>query len=162
MALSDSSWTAMYRNTGTGGQVWVGTALAARIMNAKGLWNNNAWFDYADRYAAISQGQTDPFGYTVSSENSNHPPSGLIARMYNQYRTQYGCMGTGHDPQGNLQYSCGANSVNCATIVLIICYRYFSKEYPIRNIVLRNLTGLSSKSSSLLLFKSNQPTKFSG
>lgn len=29
---------------------WVGTALSARIMNAKSLWNHNAYFDYVDRW----------------------------------------------------------------------------------------------------------------
>ena len=29
---------------------WVGEALAARIMNAKNLWNHDAFFDYVDRW----------------------------------------------------------------------------------------------------------------
>jgi len=103
---SDSSWTATYRTIGTGGPVWVGTTLAARIIGATELWNHDALFDYADRYAAISQGQPDPFGYIVSNERSGGGPSKLIIAMYNEYRAGYGCMPQGHDAQGNLEHGC--------------------------------------------------------
>ncbi len=34
------------------GPTWVGQALAARIMNARKLWNHDAFFDYVDRWMA--------------------------------------------------------------------------------------------------------------
>ncbi len=86
---SDSSWTATYRSIGTGPRAWAGTVLAAYIMDAKSLWNNDAFFDYVDRYVAISGGTADPFGYTVPDEQSGSGLSGIIATMWQSYRSQY-------------------------------------------------------------------------
>lgn len=67
---SDASWTAEYRGIYGGPPSWAGTALAAYFMNAKALWNHNAFFDFVDRYMAISSGNKDPFGYTVPNEQA--------------------------------------------------------------------------------------------
>lgn len=45
---SAASWGSKYRVTA--GRVCSSTALCALIMDAKGLWNHNAYFDYTDRY----------------------------------------------------------------------------------------------------------------
>jgi hypothetical protein len=86
---SDASWTANYRDIGSGGRVYPGVALAAYIMGSKTLWNNNAFFDYADRYMAISGGKPDPFGYTVPDEKVGNRDTGIIGIMWDTYRTRY-------------------------------------------------------------------------
>jgi hypothetical protein len=86
---SDSSWKAGYRTIGTGGPAWPGIALTINIMGYKNIWNHPAFFDYADRYVAISQGQPDPFGYEVEHKTTGYPPKDFILAMWNTYRGQY-------------------------------------------------------------------------
>ena len=86
---SDASWGAMYRNIGSGAPAWAGFTLSARIMDARGLWNNNALFDYVDRYIAISKGKQDPFGYKVPGEVAANSASEFIKIMYDTYRFHY-------------------------------------------------------------------------
>ena len=88
-AQSDSAWNANYRTIMSGPSSWAGTSVAARIMNAKELWNNNAHFDYVDRYMAISKGDPDPFGYIVSGEGVGSRPGGLIGAMWDTYRDDF-------------------------------------------------------------------------
>ncbi len=87
--ISDASWTAMYRTIATAAKSWVGDSIAIRIMGAKELWNNDAYFDYVDRYEAISQGKPDPFGYSVPGERTGGAASGLTKKMYDTYRNQF-------------------------------------------------------------------------
>jgi len=86
---SDSSWNAMYRTIGTAGPAWAGFSLAARLMEAKGLWNHNAFFDYVDRYMAISTGKPDPFGFSVYGDKVSGKPQGFVGAMWEKYRTRY-------------------------------------------------------------------------
>ena len=86
---SDASWTAMYRSIYSAVPAWAGTALAAYIMGAKALWNNNAHFDYIDRYVAISRGKPDPFGFVVPSEQAGSSLGGVIGVMWDTYRKNY-------------------------------------------------------------------------
>jgi hypothetical protein len=87
--VSDASWGASYRKTETNGPAWAGTTLAARIMGYKNQWNNNALFDFTDRYAAISAGKPDPFGYKVANESTGYPLTGLTLAMWETYRGKY-------------------------------------------------------------------------
>jgi hypothetical protein len=93
---SDAAWTANYRTIGGGGPDWPGVALVARMMNAKALWNNDAFFDYVERYVAISKGNPDPFGYSVPLEASGSAPSGLIGAMWDTYRHTLNPLKQGH------------------------------------------------------------------
>ena len=86
---SDASWKAKYRNIGSGARTWAGTVLAARIMDAKKLWNNNAHFDYVDRYMAIAQGDPDPFNYIVPGEQAGGSPGEFIGKIWDAYRALY-------------------------------------------------------------------------
>lgn len=86
--LSDSAWTASYRSARTGGKAWIGTALVARIMGAKTLWGHDAFFDYVDRFAAISKGLPDPFGHTVQGVSVDIP-NWFIVDMWDTYRRLY-------------------------------------------------------------------------
>ncbi len=86
---SEASWGAMYRTIKTATYSWAGTSMAIRIMGAKNLWNHNVYFDYIDRYMAITKGASDPFGYTVPNQKSGWRPSGLIGEMWDTYRSQY-------------------------------------------------------------------------
>ncbi len=67
----DRAWVSdtksVYRRCCTA-TAWGGIALAAHIMNAKTLWNHNAFFDYMDRYMAVEPLQTqDKNNYTCWS-----------------------------------------------------------------------------------------------
>ena len=86
---SDASWGAKYRTIGSGPSAWAGTALAARMMNAKSFWNYSAHFDYVDRYMAITKGEPDPFGYRAPNEKEGGRSGGLIEAMWNVYRSSY-------------------------------------------------------------------------
>jgi len=88
--LGDSSWASLYRGIASGARAWMGTAMAARFMGAKELWNHDVHFDYLDRYAAIDDGLTDPFGYTVSEEAlADGPPTTVTKTMWDDYRNDY-------------------------------------------------------------------------
>jgi hypothetical protein len=86
---SDSSWRADYRTIGSAVPSWIGFTLAARIMGAKKLWNNDALFDYVDRYMAITGGKPDPFGYIVQGEQKGGRPNRLAAVVWDTYRRNY-------------------------------------------------------------------------
>ena len=60
-----------------------GLALPALLMDAKELWNNNAFFDYTDRYMAFSA----PGGAYAGYWRSN---STFTANMWDTYRAQCG------------------------------------------------------------------------
>ena len=88
-ARSDSDWTTNYRTIGTGARAWAGTSMAIRIMGAKNLWNHDAYFDYVDRYMAISKGDPDPSGFTVENQKAGNRPGGLVGAVYDTYRADY-------------------------------------------------------------------------
>jgi len=75
---SDASWGASYRTIGSNMPAWQEIVMACRIMGAKHLWNHNAFFDYVDRYMAISKGNQDPFGYIAPNEKAGGRPDALI------------------------------------------------------------------------------------
>lgn len=88
---SNSSWKAKYRTIDSGAPAWAGTALAARLMRAQAYWNHKPYFDYVDRYMAITEGKPDPFGYMVVEENVEGRPVGLVGTMWDAYRQDYPC-----------------------------------------------------------------------
>jgi hypothetical protein len=55
----DVNWASSYRQCCTANS-WLGFVLAARIMNAKSLWNHPALFDYQDRYIPQSRKNNEP------------------------------------------------------------------------------------------------------
>lgn len=61
------------------GSVTVGTALAMQIMGAKTVWNNDVFFDYADRY----------WTWTGGGGSSANQPTGLTKAMWPLYRGDY-------------------------------------------------------------------------
>ncbi len=86
----DAYWhTGGYRMIPTGGKEWAGTTLVAQIIGLKNLWNNNALFDYTDRFMAIGAGKPDPFGFMVYGEVAGNLPIGLINTMWDTYRADY-------------------------------------------------------------------------
>jgi len=91
---NDAAWTANYRAILSGaGVCFAGDAMAARLtVGGKALWNHNAFFDYVDRYMAISKGDPDPFGYTVPRQTEGltaRPTPYLQGKMFDTYRTMY-------------------------------------------------------------------------
>ena len=97
---SDSSWAANYRTIGSGPSgPWVSFAMAAYLMNAKELWNHNAFFDYVDRYMAISNGDPDPFGYNVFGEVAGYRPW-VVGDIYDAYRSDYDNENMPNSPTG--------------------------------------------------------------
>jgi hypothetical protein len=83
---SDASWTAEYRTIVSAVPAWEGFMMSCLFMNAKALWNHNAFFDYVDRYMAISAGNIDPFGYVVPDEQAGSRP---VSRVWDTYRSKY-------------------------------------------------------------------------
>jgi hypothetical protein len=69
------------------GPTWVGQALAARLLGAKGDWNHDGFFDYVDRWVSEAQdGAVDrktmkPTGYQPS-------PCGFVEAMWKAYRAK--------------------------------------------------------------------------
>ncbi|MBK9127260.1 MAG: hypothetical protein IPM13_05625 [Phycisphaerales bacterium] len=87
-----------YRRT-THSHTWVGTALAARLMNATGYWNNDVFFDYIDRwmteddsayYDALMQlSMSAPCGggpVNIGYPQRSVPFSQFTKNMWNAYR----------------------------------------------------------------------------
>lgn len=70
------------------GPTWVGQALAARLLGAKGYWGHDAFFDYVDRWVAeAADGTVDrktlkPTGYQPFYGGEG----GFIAAMWKAYR----------------------------------------------------------------------------
>jgi hypothetical protein len=81
---------------GVAGPPFNGLALPALLMNAKALWNHDAFFDYTDRYMAFTAPGGEYEGYWRSS-------SIFTSRMWDFYRAQYGPVWSatraGHAPQ---------------------------------------------------------------
>jgi hypothetical protein len=75
-------------------------------MNAKAAWNHDALFDYQDRYMAITNGASDPFGYTVDQESAGwRSTSAFTAEMWDTYRNNYhGSDRTGADAQAGIRF----------------------------------------------------------
>jgi hypothetical protein len=117
----DSSWSATYRNIGTGGKLWGAFATAARIMGAEGLWNNPSFFDYVVRYMAIAKGDPDPFGYMVSNQSAGDRGSALNGEFYDTYWNYATAEPTCSDLTQNGDeegIDCGGSCPPCETSVL--------------------------------------------
>ncbi|MCU0666555.1 MAG: dockerin type I repeat-containing protein, partial [Candidatus Omnitrophica bacterium] len=78
---TNNLWSAGYRNIAS--PPFHGPALAALMMNAKEIWNHNAYFDYTDRYMAATKVGGENYGYwsNVGSFTRN---------MWDTYRANYG------------------------------------------------------------------------
>jgi len=88
-AQNNASWLAPYRSATTLAS-WHGQVLSAHIMGLKTLWNHGVLFDYTDRHMAISNGDSDPFGYTVADEESgNRSNNDFTEEMWDTYRDDY-------------------------------------------------------------------------
>lgn len=96
--VSDAAWHANYRIIQSNLYTWVGESMSARIMGVTTYVNQPSYFDYVDRYMAISLTGNDPFNYSVNGQASgNRPyyntgsiPNYLAARIYDTYRLNYG------------------------------------------------------------------------
>lgn len=87
---SDSSWSSKYRLlANTGLYSWVGVSLAARMIGASALWNNQSFFDVVDRYVGIKATGADPFGFSVQEQSSGEISTEYITGMWNTYRDRY-------------------------------------------------------------------------
>jgi hypothetical protein len=75
--VSNAYWGTTYRQCCTA-IAWAGFTLAARLMEAKALWNHDALFDYVDRYMA--------------TEKDWRQWSALAIRMWDTYRVNYDCV----------------------------------------------------------------------
>lgn len=92
----NKAWTAAYRTIITGG-AWTGEVLALRIMGVQSLWNHPAFFDYMDRYMAVTAtSDLNPDWRTsISGMNviwATYPggrPAGFLGNMWDTYRDNY-------------------------------------------------------------------------
>jgi len=76
----------MYRNYGSSGRAYAGTALAARLMNAVKIWGHDAFFDYCDRW----MDEDDPY---AAARGANKRPEfetktwdPFVTAMWHAYR----------------------------------------------------------------------------
>jgi len=70
-AKSNAAWTPdPYRFLSS--STYYGAATATILMGARSQWNNQAYFDYISRLAAITRGSADPNGFTVPLEASGN------------------------------------------------------------------------------------------
>lgn len=68
---------------GVAGPVFHGPALAALFMDAKSIWNHDAYFDYTDRYMQFTSSTGEYAGWWRSL-------SVFTANMWDAYRNDYG------------------------------------------------------------------------
>jgi len=70
------------------GPTWVGQALAARLLGAKGHWGHDAFFDYVDRWVSeaavgtVDKKTMKPMGYQP------FPGGGFVEAMWEAYRSK--------------------------------------------------------------------------
>jgi len=89
---SDASFTAIYRDIGTGAPVWVGEAMVARAMCITVEWNHPAFFDYVDRFVGVNKGTYT--AYTVPDQPTSYSTPGqteLIDAFWDEYRDEVFC-----------------------------------------------------------------------
>ena len=73
---------------------WVGTALAARIMNAKKMWDHDVYFDYVDRWmteddsAALAEIKKQ-LGSDLSGQRQGVTWDKFVDDMWSAYRIKY-------------------------------------------------------------------------
>ncbi|NLW84237.1 MAG: cadherin-like domain-containing protein [Phycisphaerae bacterium] len=80
--VSNYHYSAAYRSVAT--LPFAGTALAALIMNAKTLWNHDAYFDYTDRHMTLTASGGEWSG-KIGRTNS-----AFLTAMWDTYRADYG------------------------------------------------------------------------
>jgi hypothetical protein len=70
------------------GPTWVGQALAARLLGAKGYWNNDAFFDYVDRW--VSEAQDGSVDQKTMKPTGYQPfyGAGFVEAMWKAYRAK--------------------------------------------------------------------------
>lgn len=116
---SESSWTSSYRQLNN--PTYTGQVLAMLAMGLRDEWNNDALFDYVDRYMAISRGNADPCGYTVPNERTDWMPNAFIVNAYDTHRATYGdlCQGSAGPPPptptAKIRYRLGGSVITQAT-----------------------------------------------
>ncbi|MEM7164050.1 MAG: hypothetical protein AAF581_01225 [Planctomycetota bacterium] len=90
--MDSKLWAPSYNNwyyrTCCTANSWGGYCLGALAMNAKTLWNNDAFFDYQDRYMAIEAARVG-----VGSYSRQVRP--WVENMWDTYRANYGTVWVG-------------------------------------------------------------------
>jgi hypothetical protein len=76
-------WLDGYRQLCSG--TYVGTALAARLMQATTIWDHDAFFDYVDRWMSPGEKSTAKIAI-AGSGNSLPTPDLFVAQMWTAYR----------------------------------------------------------------------------
>jgi len=71
------------------GPTWIGQALAARLLGAKGDWNHDAFFDYVDRWVReAEQGTVDQKTFRPSGYDPFYGTGEFVKAMWQTYRPQ--------------------------------------------------------------------------
>ena len=68
-SFDNANWTANYRQCCTA-TAWGAMTTALILGEMQDAWNHPAFFDYVERFMAITDGNSDPFGYVVPDEES--------------------------------------------------------------------------------------------
>jgi|GEM_PF-6040409 len=90
---------------------YIPTAIAVQVMELTAEWDNNSFFDYADRFWQIScdEGACGSFG--------NSRVSYFVKNMWNAYRRNYGCSYVGLDVAYHTRgYNCADAEFNCFAV----------------------------------------------
>lgn len=108
------SWFYPYRQC-CNALAWHGSILAARVMGLKDAWNNDALFDYQDRYMQVSSPTGAHPGWRTQSKFSED--------MWDTYREQFGCIYNGLNEAAHSRiYSCSGELFDCSTIASCSSY----------------------------------------
>jgi hypothetical protein len=77
------------------GPTWIGQALAARLLGAKGYWNHDAYFDYVDRWVREAKdGGVDRQTLQPTSYDPFYGTGDFIKAMWQAYRDKADAIGT--------------------------------------------------------------------
>jgi len=69
------------------GPTWIGQALAARMLGAKGFWNHDAFFDYVDRWVAeADNGSADRKTLKPAGYKPFYGDRGFVRAMWETFR----------------------------------------------------------------------------
>ena len=71
------------------GPTWIGQALAARLLGAKGFWSHDAYFDYVDRWVNEAEnGTVDKQTLKPAGYDPFYGRGGFVRAMWQAYRAQ--------------------------------------------------------------------------
>ena len=81
-ASGNNGWKSEAYRRSTHSHTWIGTALAAHLLDAVGYWNHDVFFDYCDRW----MGEDESAWFDALEAKANNNPCGDGTNYYMWYR----------------------------------------------------------------------------